>query len=470
MIPLILSGGAGTRLWPMSRQLFPKQFLPLAEPQRTLLQATLERLPQGDDLGRPVVVCNEDHRFLVAEQLRAMGVQPARIILEPMGRNTAPAVALAALEQVQDGADPVLLVMPADHVIADVEAFRRALSTARVRAETGDLVTFGIVPTEPHTGYGYIRAGIGTEEEGALPVLEFVEKPDQQTAEGYLAGGDYFWNSGMFVFRASVFLQELETHAPDILVACRKALESARADMDFLRVDRDAFAACRGDSIDYAVMEKTGRAVVVPLRAGWSDVGSWASLWAVGERDADGNLAQGDVITVGARNCYVHGNQRLVAAVGVEDLVIVETADAVLVMHKDRDQEVKEVVARLKSRGREEADIHRCVARPWGTYERIDASDRFQVKRITVKPGQTLSLQMHYHRAEHWIVVRGTARITRGEEVFVLTENQSTFIPLGVTHRLENPGRIPLELIEVQSGSYLGEDDIVRFQDTYGRS
>ncbi|MCG5501077.1 mannose-1-phosphate guanylyltransferase/mannose-6-phosphate isomerase [Ectothiorhodospira sp. A-7Y] len=454
----------------MSRQLYPKQFLPLADPRRTLLQATLERLPQGDDMARPVVVCNEEHRFLVAEQLRAMGVQPARIILEPLGRNTAPAVALAALEQVQEGADPVLLVMPADHVIIDVEAFRHALSIARVRAEAGDMVTFGIVPSEPHTGYGYIRAGARSEVEGAVPVLEFVEKPDQQTAEGYLATGEYYWNSGMFVFRASVFLQEMEVHAPDILAACRKAVEGAQADLDFLRVNREAFVACRSESIDYAVMEKTTRAVVVPLQAGWSDVGSWTSLWAVGERDVDGNLAQGDVITVGARNCYVHGNQRLVAAVGVEDLVIVETADAVLVMHKDCDQEVKEVVARLKSGGRDEAEIHRCVARPWGTYECIDASDRFQVKRITVKPGQTLSLQMHYHRAEHWIVVRGTARITRGEEIFVLTENQSTFIPLGVTHRLENPGKIPLELIEVQSGSYLGEDDIVRFQDTYGRS
>ncbi|ANB03388.1 mannose-1-phosphate guanylyltransferase/mannose-6-phosphate isomerase [Ectothiorhodospira sp. BSL-9] len=469
IVPVILSGGAGTRLWPMSRQHYPKQFLPLTGQGQTMLQATLARLPKDPAMVAPVVVCNDAHRFLVAEQLRQTGVDPCQIILEPVGRNTAPAVALAALEQTASGADPVMVVMPADHLVADVEAFQRALAEAVSLAEAGDLVTFGVVPTEPHTGYGYILADEAKGRSGA-PVKAFVEKPDRSTAEDYLASGDYYWNSGMFVFRASAYLDELQQHAPDVLEACRRAMEGTQADLDFLRVDREAFAACRSESIDYAVMEKTRRAVMVPLDAGWSDVGSWESLWSVGERNGDGNVAVGDVMTVGSRNCYVHGNHRLVAAVGVEDLIIVETSDAVLVMHKNRSQDVKEVVARLKAEGREESENHRCVARPWGSYEQIDMASRFQVKRITVKPGETLSLQMHYHRAEHWVVVRGTARITRGEEQFVLTENQSTFIPLGVTHRLENPGKIPLELIEVQSGSYLGEDDIVRFEDTYGRA
>lgn len=469
IIPVILSGGAGTRLWPMSRQHFPKQFLPLTGQALTMLQATLARLPDASAMGAPVVICNDAHRFLVAEQLRQMGNEPGQIILEPVGRNTAPAVALAALEQTASGADPILLVMPADHLVSNVEAFQKALEEAVSLAEQGGLITFGVVPTEPHTGYGYILAERTQEGLGAS-VKAFVEKPDQATAEDYLASGDYYWNSGMFVFRASVYLEELQQHAPDILEACRHAMASTQVDLDFLRVDREAFTACRSESIDYAVMEKTSRAVMVPLEAGWSDVGSWESLWSVGKQNGDGNVAVGDVMTVGARNCYVHSNHRLVAAVGVEDLIVVETSDAVLVMHKDRSQDVKEVVARLKAEGREESENHRCVARPWGSYEQIDMASRFQVKRITVKPGETLSLQMHYHRAEHWVVVRGTARITRGDEQFVLTENQSTFIPLGVTHRLENPGKIPLELIEVQSGSYLGEDDIVRFEDTYGRA
>ncbi|MFP4161051.1 MAG: mannose-1-phosphate guanylyltransferase/mannose-6-phosphate isomerase [Ectothiorhodospira sp.] len=468
LIPVILSGGAGTRLWPMSRQLFPKQFLPLSGQGETLLQGTLARLP-GEGVAPPLLVCNEAHRFLVAEQLRQMGLHPGGILLEPVGRNTAPAAAVAALRARASGEDPVLLVMPADHLIRDIGAFRRAVAEAVEAAASGALVTFGVPPTEPHTGYGYIRVGEG-DTGGVASVQEFVEKPDRETAEGYLASGGYFWNSGLFVFRASSFLEELAEWAPDILEACERACAGAQGDLDFLRLDREAFTACRSESIDYAVMEHTRRAVMVPLEAGWNDVGSWAALWSAGEQDAEGNVAVGDVMVSGARNCYLHADARLVAAVGVEDLIVVETADAILVMHKERHQEVKEIVTRLKAQDREESENHRCVARPWGTYERIDAASRFQVKRITVKPGQQLSLQMHYHRAEHWIVVRGTARITRGEEQFILSENESTYIPLGVSHRLENPGRIPLELIEVQSGSYLGEDDIIRFEDTYGRN
>ncbi|MBK1690674.1 mannose-1-phosphate guanylyltransferase/mannose-6-phosphate isomerase [Ectothiorhodospira mobilis] len=467
LIPVILSGGAGTRLWPMSRQLYPKQFLPLTGTGETLLQATLARLPAGT--APPLMICNEAHRFLVAEQLRQMDIRPGGILLEPVGRNTAPAVAAAALCARASGEDPVLLVMPADHLIQDVEAFRRSVAMAVEAARSGALVTFGVPPTEPHTGYGYIRVEAGAGGGGA-PVREFVEKPDLDTARTYVASGHYYWNSGLFVFRASTFLEELKVHAPDILEACEQAWAGARGDLDFLRLDSEAFAACRSESVDYAVMEPTRRAVMVPLEADWSDVGSWTALWSAGERDPEGNVAVGDVLLTGTRNCYLHADARLVAAVGVEDLVVVETKDAVLVMHKDRHQEVKEIVARLRADGREESENHRCVARPWGTYEQIDAASRFQVKRITVKPGQQLSLQMHYHRAEHWIVVRGTARITRGEEQFILSENESTYIPLGISHRLENPGRIPLELIEVQSGSYLGEDDIIRFEDTYGRS
>ncbi|SFM39180.1 mannose-1-phosphate guanylyltransferase/mannose-1-phosphate guanylyltransferase / mannose-6-phosphate isomerase [Ectothiorhodospira mobilis] len=467
LIPVILSGGAGTRLWPMSRQLYPKQFLNLTGTEHTLLQATLARLPEAD-VAPPLIICNEAHRFLVAEQLRQMGVRPGGILLEPVGRNTAPAVAAAALCARASGEDPVLLVMPADHLIQDVDAFRRSVALAVEAARSGELVTFGVPPTEPHTGYGYIRVEAGAGA-GAAPVREFVEKPDLDTARAYVASGQYYWNSGIFVFRASSFLEELKAHAPDILEACERAWAGARGDLDFLRLEPEAFSACRSESLDYAVMEPTRRAVMVPLEADWSDVGSWTALWSAGERDAEGNVAVGDVLLTGTRNCYLHADARLVAAVGVEDLVVVETKDAVLVMHKDHHQDVKEIVARLRADGREESENHRCVARPWGTYEQIDTASRFQVKRITVKPGQQLSLQMHYHRAEHWIVVRGTARITRGEEQFILSENESTYIPLGITHRLENPGRIPLELIEVQSGSYLGEDDIVRFEDTYGR-
>lgn len=467
IVPVILSGGAGTRLWPLSRELYPKQFLPLAGP-RTMLQETLLRLDGSPGLTSPLVVCNESHRFLVAEQLRSIDCPPAAIILEPVGRNTAPAVALAALQAMAGGGDPLLLVLPADHVIRDAEALRAAVAAASVIADAGRLVTFGIVPSSPETGYGYIRRGrpLGG---GAFTVECFVEKPDLATAETYLACGDYLWNSGMFVFRSSLYLGELERFRPDILTACRRAMAGSCRDLDFLRLDAAAFAECSGDSVDYAVMEKTAEAVVIPLDAGWSDVGSWSALWDVGAHDTCGNVQSGDVLTVDVKNSYIYAGSRLVAAVGVEDHVIVETADAVLVARRDRVQEVKEIVQAIKAGGRDEAALHRRVNRPWGAYECIDRAERFQVKRITVTPGASLSRQMHHHRAEHWIVVQGTARITRGDEVFTLGENQSTYIPLGVVHRLENPGKIPLEIIEVQSGSYLGEDDIVRLEDHYGR-
>lgn len=470
IIPVVLSGGAGTRLWPLSRELYPKQLLPLAGAQ-TMLQETLCRLEGTADLGTPLVVCNEAHRFMVAEQLRSIGRPAAAILLEPVGRNTAPAVAVAALQALAGGGDPLLLVLPADHVIGDPAALRAAVAAAAEEAEGGRLVTFGIVPTAAETGYGYIRAraSLPTPGAAALKVEAFVEKPDAQTARAYVDSGEYYWNSGMFLFRASTYLQQLEQFAPEILRCCRASLAAAVADLDFIRLGAEAFAACPGTSIDYAVMEKTAAAAVIPLAAGWSDVGSWSALWEVGDKDPQGNVAHGDVLTVGAENCYLHAGSRLVAVVGLEAVVVVETADAVLVAAKDRVQEVKEIVAQLKGQGREEALLHRRVNRPWGTYECIGDAPRYQVKKIVVNPGATLSLQLHHHRAEHWVVVRGTARVTRGEEVFVISENQSTYIPLGVVHRLENPGRIPLELIEVQSGSYLGEDDIERFTDSYGR-
>ena len=468
IVPVILSGGTGTRLWPLSRELYPKQFLPLAE-ERTMLQATIGRLAGLAEVAAPLVVCNEHHRFLVAEQLRASGPASA-ILLEPVGRNTAPAVAVAALQALNDNSDPILLVLAADHVIRDEEAFRTAVLTALPYAQVGQMVTFGIVPTAAETGYGYIRAERDGGAAAVFPVAEFVEKPDFETARGYVASGNYFWNSGMFMFRASRYLDELEQFAPDILAASRQSFGAAVRDLDFIRLDATAFSACRSDSIDYAVMEKTSQAVVVPLAAGWSDVGSWSALWDGGEKDAAGNVLHGDVLTVDCCNSYIKASSRLVATIGLNDVVVVETADAILVAHKDKVQEVKKIVEQLKGDKRSEPTIHRRAFRPWGSYECIDSEERFQVKRITVNPGATLSLQMHHHRAEHWIVVKGTARITCGDKEFVLSENQSTYIPLGVTHRLENPGKIPLELIEVQSGSYLGEDDIVRFDDHYGRS
>jgi mannose-1-phosphate guanylyltransferase/mannose-6-phosphate isomerase len=468
IIPVILSGGSGSRLWPLSRESYPKQFLPMVD-ERTMVQNTALRIAGMSDVTAPMVVCNEDHRFMVAEQLRAVGIVPAAVILEPIGRNTGPAVAIAALHAQNANVDPILLILPADHVIADEEGFRAAVHQVAPHAEAGRLITFGIVPTAPETGYGYIKAGVPLDESSVYAVDRFVEKPDAATAQRYLDSGDYYWNSGMFMFRASAFLAELERLAPAMLSACQQALSAGRADLDFLWLSRSAFTACPKDSIDYAVMEKTDHAVVMPLTVGWNDVGSWSALWDVGERNADGNISRGDVISVDTHDSYVDATSRLVATVGVEHLVIIETSDAVLVATKDRVQEVKAVVDQLKASRRPEGRNHRKVYRPWGCYDSIDLDQRFQVKRITVTPGASLSSQMHHHRAEHWVVVHGTARVTRGDEVFMLTENQSTYIPVGVRHRLENPGKIPLEIVEVQSGSYLGEDDIVRYDDAYGR-
>lgn len=461
---VLLSGGSGTRLWPLSREAYPKQFLPLAGEQ-TMLQDTWQRVAPLAG-GAPIVVANEEHRFLAAEQLRVVGVDDAAIVLEPAGRNTAPAIAAAALQAMAGGGDPLLLVLPSDHVVRDAQAFQAAVREAMPAAADGALVTFGIVADAPETGFGYIQAGAG---EGVRPVLRFVEKPDAGTARAYLESGDYYWNSGMFLFRASRYLEELEKFNPAMVEAVRKAFDGAARDGDFVRLDREAFAASPSDSIDYAVMEKTGRAMVLPVDIGWNDVGSWSALWEVSEQDADGNAHHGEVIAVDSHRNYAY-SRRLVALVGVDDLVVVETDDAVLVARKDRVQQVKDVVARLKADDRSHAVLHREVHRPWGSYDSIDQDDGFQVKRIKVKPGGRLSLQSHRHRAEHWIVVRGTARVTRDNDVFELHANQSTYIPLGAKHRLENPGTETLELIEVQSGDYLGEDDIVRYEDVYGRS
>ena len=468
LFPVIMAGGSGSRLWPLSRQLNPKQFLPLADAERSMLQATLQRL-DGLEVSLPRLICNEQHRFIAAEQLRQLGMEKANILLEPVGRNTAPAIALAALQAVEEADDPILLVLAADHLIQDVPAFHASIRTALPLASAGKLVTFGIVPTHPETGYGYIEKGRAVGA-GGFSVSRFVEKPDLATAQGYLATGNYFWNSGMFMFRASRYLKELERFQPAILAACRQALEGGAQDLHFTRVDAVAFASCPEDSIDYAVMEKTADAAMVALDAGWSDIGSWSALWDVSAKDAEGNVFKGDVLGQATRNTYVHADSRLVATVGVEDLVIVETKDAVLVAHKDQVQDVKKIVERIKGDGRHEHLNHREVYRPWGMYDSIDNGDRYQVKRITVEPGAKLSVQMHHHRAEHWIVVSGTARVTNGEQTYLVTENQSTYIPIGQVHALENPGVIPLELIEVQSGSYLGEDDIVRFDDRYGRT
>ena len=462
--PVLLSGGSGTRLWPLSREAYPKQFLALAGDD-TMVQATWRRVAPLAGAA-PIVVANEDHRFLVAEQLRQAGAPRAAILLEPAGRNTAPAIAAAALQATADGADPLLLVLPSDHVVTDEAAFHAAVREAIPAAAGGALVTFGIVPGAPETGFGYIQAEAG---DGVRAVRRFVEKPDAATAARYLSEGGYYWNSGMFLFRASRFLAELGRHAPAMLAAVRAACDGAVRDGDFIRLDKAAFEACPADSIDYAVMEKTDRAMVLPVDIGWNDVGSWSALWEVSAQDGDGNAHHGDVIAVDSRNSYAWA-RRLVALVGVDDLVVVETDDAVLVAHKDKVQQVKEVVARLKAGQRSHAVLHREVHRPWGSYDSIDQDEGFQVKRIKVKPGGRLSLQSHTRRAEHWIVVRGTARVTRDNDVFELHANQSTYIPLGAKHRLENPGDEVLELIEVQSGDYLGEDDIVRYEDVYGRS
>ena len=473
--PVILSGGSGTRLWPASREHYPKQLIALVDDD-TLLQSTLKRfkgVPGAIDA--PLVVCNEEYRFLTAEQMRAAGSTPLSIVLEPAGRNTAPALTLAALALA--GSDPVMAVMPADHVITDVAAFQRALVEAATLADTGAVVTFGVVADRPETGYGYIQAGAASASAGtARRLARFVEKPDRATAEQYVASGDYLWNSGIFVLRASTWLAAMGHFRRDILSACELAAAGGKQDADFFRVGREAFLACPSDSIDYAVMERLSQATdlgidvhVVPLLAGWSDVGAWDALWAVAAKDAAGNVTRGDVLLTDTKGSLVHAGSRMVACVGVDNLVVVETPDAVMVAHKDRTQEVKTIVARLKADKRSEASAHRKVQRPWGYYDSVDQGPRFQVKRILVNPGASLSLQMHHHRAEHWVVVRGTARVTCGDKVFLLAENESTFIPIGSTHRLENPGKVALEIIEVQSGEYLGEDDIVRFEDTYGR-
>jgi mannose-1-phosphate guanylyltransferase/mannose-6-phosphate isomerase len=482
---VILAGGGGTRLWPLSREYYPKQFLALGG-DGSLLQQTLRRLDgfatKAGELIAPLIVCNEQHRFLVAEQARAAGREPRLIMLEPVARNTAPALTAAALAALETDADPILLMMPADHLIEDVGAFQAALSRAVVLAARDYIVAFGIVPDRPETGYGYIHGGAaidpaatGGSAEPAPRALEaFVEKPDRDTAQRYLDSGDYLWNSGIFVMRASVWLRALERCRPDVLAAAKRAYAGGAGDGAFFRLEAEAFRACPADSVDYAVMEQLGgqagvAGAVVPLTAGWSDVGSWAGLWEIADRDASGNVARGDVYALDSSDNLIMSHHRMVATLGCRDLVVVETADAVMVAPREKTQEVRKIVERLVQDGRDERLTHRRVYRPWGSYESLDAGERFQVKRIVVNPGHSLSLQMHHHRAEHWIVVRGTAKVTRGEEEFLLSENQSTYIPIGEKHRLHNPGAIPLEIIEVQSGSYLGEDDIVRFADAYDR-
>jgi len=469
ILPVLLAGGAGTRLWPLSRTLMPKQFIRLTGSQ-TMLQQTLGRTT-GLGAKPPVIVCSEEHRFIVAEQARQADVPLDKILLEPFGRNTAPAIALVALQQRARKEDPLLLVLPSDHLIEDDKRFAALIRQGAEIAAQGQLVTFGIVPSGPETGFGYIDAGEDLGADGAaFRVERFVEKPDQKTAEEFLAAGNFYWNSGMFIFRASVYLAELQKSRPDIFEACEKAAGAMQQDSDFERVPADIFHSCPDESIDYAVMEQTDKAAVVPFDAGWSDLGSWTALWDVENKDGNDNVCIGDVVTHNARNCYVRGESRLVAAIGINDVVVVETKDAVLVAHKDSVQDVKKVVHKIKESNRNEHHAHVRVYRPWGDYESIDEGHRFQVKRITVKPGEKLSLQMHYHRAEHWVVVKGTAIVECNGEEKLLTENQSTFIPIGATHRLTNPGKVPLELVEVQSGAYVGEDDIVRFEDTYGRS
>lgn len=469
LLPIIMAGGTGSRLWPLSRELMPKQFLTLCG-NTTMLQATLARL-QGLATELPIVICNEDHRFIAAEQLRKIDKLQHNIILEPTGRNTAPAIALAALSAIRKGQDPLLLVLAADHVIQDNTAFHRAIGIATELAAANQLVTFGIVPTSAETGYGYIRRGPASAVSSvAFKVAEFVEKPSKDLAQQYLDSGEYYWNSGMFLFKASVYLAKLKEFRPDILAACEKAIGNPEPDLDFIRVNKEAFSACPSESIDYAVMEKTTDAAVVPLDAGWSDVGSWSSLWDISAKDPQQNVLHGEVFQHNSTGNYVFAETGIVATVGLQNTVIIQTKDALLVAHKDQVQDVKNIVQQLKNTGRSEHHIHREVYRPWGKYDSIDNGHRYQVKRITVKPNEKLSIQMHHHRAEHWIVVHGTAKVTINEHEQLLTENQSVYIPIGAVHSLENPGKIPLELIEVQSGAYLGEDDIVRFSDRYGRS
>ena len=468
--PVILCGGSGTRLWPMSRGGYPKQYLKLTG-EHTLVQQTALRLRGIADITAPVVVTNNEQRFLVAEQLRQVDVASSAIVLEPVSRNTAPAIAVAALLALRDSPDALLLVLPSDHVIAGEAAFIKAAEAAAQIAKDGYLVTFGIAPTEPHTGYGYIRSGASlVDGEQTFAVDSFVEKPDAETARRFIDEGRYYWNSGMFMLKASTYMEELRRCEPEIALQAELSLKGAQHDQDFVRLDAQAFGACPDISVDHAVMEKTKRAAVVAVSdLGWNDIGSWTALADIAAHDAQGNALIGDVLTDAVTNSYIRAEHRLVAAIGLDNVVIVETADAVLVAHRDQAQDVKKIVAQLNAMGRHESVTHRRVVRPWGSYEGIDSGDRFQVKRIIVSPGAQLSLQMHHHRAEHWIVVKGTALVTNGDKEIILTENQSTYIPVGITHRLLNPGKIPLELIEVQSGAYLGEDDIVRFEDTYGR-
>ncbi|MEY2884001.1 MAG: mannose-phosphate guanyltransferase [Pseudomonadota bacterium] len=468
--PVLMSGGAGVRLWPMSREMYPKQLLALWS-ERSMLQDTAGRVADPALFAPPVVICNQEHRFIIAEQLRQIGLGPAAIVLEPIGRNTAAAAAVAALRIVESEPDALMLLLPADHVIRDAQAFHASVAAAVRAARADHLVTFGIVPTAPETGYGYIRRGEALAgHDGAFRVAEFVEKPPRATAQRYLEAGDYVWNSGMFVLPVRRYLAELERYEPAVLAACRAALAAGTSDLDFFRLDAGAFAASPSISIDYAVMERTDRAVVVPCDIGWTDVGAWSSLWEIGAKDGDGNVCLGDTIVQDSRNCYVREEcGALVALLGVDDLVVVATDDAILVTSKDKAQDIKPLVERLKKAGRSEPLLHRRVHRPWGSYQSLHSGDRFQVKRLNVAPGARLSLQKHYHRAEHWVVVNGTALVTRGDERILLRENESVYIPLGTAHRLENPGKVPLTLIEVQSGAYLGEDDIVRMDDNYGR-
>ena len=467
--PVILSGGSGTRLWPMSRTLYPKQLLTLLG-RDSLLQQTVLRVADAGRFAAPLLVANEEHRFIIAEQLREIAAAPGAMLLEPAGRNTAPAACVSALALSETDPAALMLVLPSDHTIGDVAAFLTAVDRAAAAASGGALVSFGIAPARAETGYGYIRRGGALEIDGVFAVAEFVEKPVGEQAAGYVASGEYSWNSGIFLFPAQLYLDELQRLRPDMVAACRRALAEARREGDFIRLDKDAFSACESDSIDYAVMEKTGYAAVVPVAMGWSDVGSWDALWEISAKDRDGNSIAGNVVAEDIRNCYLRSEVGLVAAIGVEDLVVVATADAVMVAPRNRTQEVKKLVARLVEDRRDEADALPTVHRPWGSFTSLHNGHRVQVKHIVVKPGGKLSLQMHHHRAEHWIIVQGTAKIRRGDEEMILTEDQSTYIPLGTAHRLENPGKIPLHLIEVQSGSYLGEDDIVRFDDSYGRS
>ncbi|MDH5933739.1 mannose-1-phosphate guanylyltransferase/mannose-6-phosphate isomerase [Vibrio splendidus] len=465
LLPVIMAGGSGSRLWPLSRTLYPKQFLSLTS-SSTMLQETINRL-DGIEHDAPFLICNEEHRFIVAEQLRQQNLKHSGIVLEPVGRNTAPAIALAALHVINNDQDPLLLVLAADHVIQNHSAFIESIQQAVPEAESGKLVTFGIVPTAPETGYGYIKKDIEVEGGHAYNVAHFVEKPNLETAHAYLESGDYLWNSGMFLFKASRYLKELELHRPDIFTACQKAMAGARGDLDFIRLDEESFAACPDDSVDYAVMEKTKDAVVVPMDANWSDVGSFGALWEVNDKDDDGNATRGDVLTEQTSNSFIYSQNKLVSTVGVDNLVIIETKDAVLVADKDKVQDVKAIVNKLKSQKRSECLQHREVYRPWGSHDEIADGERFQVKHLTVKPGERTATQLHYHRAEHWIVVSGTAKVTNGDKTYLLGENESTFIPIGSAHCIENPGKVPLELIEVRSGSYLQEDDVVRLED-YG--